>query len=381
MISWKNILLFAAVATAPLTATAELVWTKDEGWKIQGGVLADLGLTTPEQRRTALEKMNEAKRLQDEGSYSSALSIYNDVIEEYPGSDFAAEAFFQRGVVLFKRSEFEGAFGDLDELLRKHPEFHRFNDIIEEQYSIATAVKNGERPYLWGWMPWFKNYTKGLEFFDTINRNAPYGPRAEQALYDKGMLALKIDKNAEALDAFERLINNYPNSKLTPDAYIALAQTHSASVIGPQWDQGSTIDALNFYNDLVALFPDSHHAPEALKLADEMREVLAQNRLDLGLFYYERRNNNRAAAIFFNEAINAAPESETAKQAQKLLADIRAGKKAARNPMDWLFGRYPQSAAGDFVDAPSQAGLETMGFTTEDEKPGNTPVPAAPSHE
>lgn len=375
MTALKRISLLALLAAAPFTARAALVWTADGGWKVQGGLLADLGLDKPGQRTTALQKMNEAKRLQDAGSYSAALDLYEKVIEDYPGSEFAAEAYFQSSVIYFHRNQFEKAFEGLEELLRKHPEFRRFDEVITEQYAIATAIKEGKRPYLWGWMPWFKDNTKGLEIFDTVNRNAPYGVYADRALYDKGTLALDIGKNEDAIDAFERIISNYPESKLAPDAYLSLARTHADNVLGPEWDQGSTRDALNFYTDFTALFPNHPYAVEAADNADKMREVLAKNRMDIGLFYYEHRNNTRAAAIFFNEAINAAPDSDTAKEARKLLADIRAGKLPSRGVMDWIFGRYPVTSEGDYIDAPAQRGLESMGFVTE-KTPAATPAPA-----
>lgn len=363
-----KIALAVLFASAPFAAQAELVWTTDAGWQIKGGLLAGLGLDTEEKRQNALEKMNEAKRLQDKGKYGAAIGIYDDVIDDYPGSDFSAEAFYQRGNCRFLRNQFEKSFSDYEEIVRRRPEFSKFNDVIRGEYRVADAIKSGKRPYLWGRLPWFKDYKKGLEYFESVNRNAPYGRLATQALYDKGILALAIDENDTAIDAFERVINNYPDDTLVPDAYLALAKTCEISIIGPEWDQGATRNALNYYNDYISLFPQNPNAPEAVKGAEKMRETLARNRLDLGKFYYNRRNNSRAAAIFFNEVVNISPDSEAAKEAQEFLADIRAGKKAPRTLVDWFFGRYPETTSGDYIDAQSQANLDKMGFLTDSAK-------------
>jgi outer membrane protein assembly factor BamD len=350
----------AVLAFAPWVARAELVWTPEQGWHVQGGVAADLAQTT--ERKTALDLMNAARAAQEQEHWFSALGYYNDVIDEFPGTDFAAEAYFQKGVIHLHRNQFERSFNDFHDIIEKHPDFPRYGQVVQGQYDVAMAIKRGERPWLWGWIPWFKDNEKALEFFEKTYAAAPYGPRAELSLYEKGAWAREIDKEDEAIDAYERLVYRYPDSILTPRSYIAMAELYAGRVMGPHWDQGSTREALNFYRDFVALFPHDDYAPTAQKKVVELKDTLARNRLELGKFYYYRRNNGRAAAIFFNEAVNAAPKSEAAAEAQELLAKVRADEAPPRTLLDWIFGRYPKSDAGDFVDAQSQQNLDTMGF-------------------
>ncbi len=345
------VLLSAAFCVT--TAQAEVVWTPENRWQVKGGVLAEVAGDgeKPAVRQTAQSMLNEAARLQAEGSFHDALNGYEEIIDLYPGSTFAAEALFQSSVIYRQRAQFEKSFKGLQELLRLYPDYPRFNAVIEEQNTVALAIKAGERPMLGGWLPWFKDYALGLNYFEEVQRNAPYGPLATPALLNKGELALQIDREEEAIFAFERIINYYPRSPLTPTAYLALAQTYAGRSMGEEWDQGSTVEALNYYNDFLALFPQDARAESALQKSEELRENLAKTRLDMGRFYYERRNNARAAAIFFNEAITAAPETATAMEARQLLAAIQSGKKADRSVMDWIFGRYPENAASEYIDA------------------------------
>ncbi len=355
-----RILALAALALAPLAARAELVWTPEEGWQARGGLIADLA-AEPE-RKTALDLMNKARAAQEEESWYSALTYYNEVIDDFPGSDYEAEALYQKGVIHLRRSQFERAFKDFAAIPERHPEYPGFDRVIEGQYAVAMAIRRGERPWLWGWIPWFKDNEKALEFFDKVNAAAPYGPMADWSLYEKGEWAREIDKEEDAIDGYERLVYRYPDSFLTPKAYVAMAELYAGRVMGPHWDQGSTRDALNYYRDFVDLFPKDPQAPAAQQKVLELRDTLARNRLELGKFYYYRRNNGRAAAIFLNEAVNVAPDSAAAKEAQEVLALVRADEPPPRNLLDWIFGRYPKSDAGDFVDAQSQQNLESMGF-------------------
>jgi outer membrane protein assembly factor BamD (BamD/ComL family) len=372
----KALLLASALLFAlPAPVPAEIVWDATEGWSIaKGTTLTGQGLDTHEMRYEALNRLTAARRAQDDGSEYSALRGYAKICEDYAGTPLAAEAYYQSGVLYLQRRNFQDAFANLELLIRLHPEFTRFEEVIALQYRVATAIKDGERPRLWGWLPWFTDNSSGLDFFERIHRNAPYGTLAEQALYDKGLLALDIGKTEHAIDAFERIIHNYPASKLTPDSYLALASAYESTIIGHEWDQGATRNALNCYTDFISLFPAHTRAPEALANAEKMRETLAKNRFDLALFYYEHRNNARAAAIFFNESINAAPDSKVADDARKHLRLIRDGRLASRSSMDWIFGRYPVTPDSSYVDIPPQDDLETMGFITP-----KTAVPKPPA--
>lgn len=354
--------LGAFVSAAPLVH-AGLVWTPEGGWRVEGGVVEDLK-TEPE-RNDALALLNKAREKQEAESWFSALGCYNDVIDRYPGSDYAAEALYQKGLIHLRRSQFERSFDDFHEVLEKHPDYPHFSKVVQGQFDVAMAIKRGERPWLWGWIPWFKDEEKALEYFEKTNAVAPYGPKSVLSLYYKGEWAREIDKEEEALDAYERLIYKYPESPLAPWGYVAMAELYSNRVMGPDWDQGSTREARNFYKDFVSLFPNDPYAPHAQRKVEEMNDTLSRNRLELGKFYYYRRNNGRAAAVFFNEAVNAAPNSDAAKEAQELLAKVHADEPPPRTILDWVLGRYPKSDAGDFVDAQSQQNLDAMGFRSK----------------
>jgi outer membrane protein assembly factor BamD len=357
-----------------------IVWTDAKGWRLApGATFTDAGLSTREQRFNALALLTGARRQQDAGNPGTAISRYESVIKKFPGTALACEAHFQCGRIYHDRRQFSDAFDHLNIIIRQHPEFSRYNEVIEIQFQIATAIKDGVRPRLWGWIPWFTDNSRGLDYYEQVNRNAPHGVRSEEALFNKGLFALENEKTLDAIDAFERIIYNYPASKYVPDAYLVLAKTYEESIIGHEWDQSATRNALFYYSEFVVRHPSHERAPEAVTSVSRMRETLAKNRYDLGMFYYEHRNNARAAAVFFNEAINAAPASKTARDARTRIADINAGKLAARGAMDWFFGRYPVTRDAGYIDPSSHDDLDKMGFqgaTAPSAAPATAPVPA-----
>ncbi|GHC04542.1 tetratricopeptide repeat protein [Cerasicoccus arenae] len=350
------------------SAQAKLVWTSEEGWHAEGGVTqAILGdeLTSGGSEGSALHLMNEARREQEDGSLGDALGTYDDVIDDYPNSVYAPEAHYQRGVIYTKRSQFNKARDEFDEILRLYPNYDNFNAVIEGMYNLAERIQDGDLPYLWGFMPWFTDPAVGIELYETIVENAPFSEYAPLALMNIALMARDDDKPEEAIDALDRLINNYPQSLLAPDAYLQLADVYASLVQGASWDQGATREAVSFYQDYLILYPDTRGSYEAEAGLYYMRETLAESKFEVGEFYWKFRNNPRAARVMYSEAITVAPQSAIAKDAEAMIAKIDSGVEPPMNPADWVFGRYQRPSYNAYEDQSKIDALDDQAFQIE----------------
>lgn len=304
------------------------------------------------------------------GVAADALSFYESVVFKFPETFFAAEALFRQSVVCTKIHNFESAFEHLQVLIKTYPGSDRIGDALTQGYLIAEMVRQGARPYKWeGRLPWLKNRNAAMRFYEALYENAPNSPIAPKLLFQKGMFAYEIsheifesERVADAVDSLERLIINHPSSELVPESYLTLAKIYAEMCVGDEWDQTPTRQAINYYTDFYSLFPEHEKAEFAFNCAESLRNLLAENRAKIGDFYYSKHNNLRAAVVFYNEAITVASGSEAAKNAAEKIAKIRQGIRADRTLVDWLFGRYPAPATTDFLDAPSQRSLDSMGF-------------------
>ena len=299
----------------------------------------------------------------------AALSSFSEIIGLFPDSDFAAEALYQRGRIYSARRQFADAFDCFSALEDAYPASPRVDDAIIQAYLVTEMVRKGVRPLKGGWLPWFKDRTKALEYYDRLYEMAPHLPISPRLLYHKGKFAFELsrewfsfDKTLDAIDAFERMISIYPDAKFVPEAYMELARTYEAGIVGADWDQLSTRRAINYYTDFYSLFPEHPLAEFAYEKTVTLTNLLAANRLVFGDFYYSRHNNLRAAMTFYNEAVTLAPDSPAGIAAQDRLERIRRGERSERTLVDWLFGRYPNYDATDYLDAPSQKPLDEMGF-------------------
>jgi outer membrane protein assembly factor BamD len=321
-------LLFALPCLLPTAARADLVWSPQTGWRVEGGALS--GLAGAE-GRNALDQMNKARAAEEAGSTRSAIRTYQAVAKRYPNAIYAPEALYRSARLRLARKDYTKAFEDFQQVLGRYPNTRRFNEIIGEQYRIASALLDGARGRMFfGMLPGFKQRDKAIEYFETILVNAPYSDYAPLALMNVARGHQRLGNIEDAIDALDRMINNYSQTLLAPDAYLKLAQTHASLVDGPYYDQGSTKEAITYFTDFMLLFPSDTNIASAEKGLDGMKTMLAESKMRMADFYFYKRSNYKAARVFYNEAITAYPESAIAARAKSRLVEVEA--KAASQP-------------------------------------------------
>lgn len=310
---------------------ADLVWTPEGGWKVEGGVLASLA---GEEGKGALDLMNRARRSEEAGNVGAALRQYTAVTKRYPNSVYASEALFRQGLILQKQQKFYKAFTTYQSMVERYPNSDKFNQVIGEQYRIASGLNEGKRNKFFGFLPGFRNRDRAIEYFETIVATAPYSDYAPLALMNAARGYKRINEVEAAIDALDRMINTYPRNVLTPDAYLRIAETHASLVDGPLYDQASTKEAITYYEDYMILFPGDTGAAQAEKGLDQMKTVLARSKLVIADYYYKHRRNYKAAKVLYNEAITTYPDSPVAQEAREKLVvvDAKLDEQAAVQP-------------------------------------------------
>lgn len=321
-----TLLTFLLISAGTLSAQLNpLDWFGNDDEELEA---LDIASSAEESEATVMLETGKAKLAN--GNAGSANRRFKKMIKKYPNAQATGEARFLRGQILMSNGKWVQAFDNFQELIAEHAAYENFDNVIGAQFECATALMEGARGSILWVIPGFKQYDKAINQFEQIVRNAPYNDYAPLALMNIAIVAEQEEDPEIAIDALDRLINYYPQSMLAPDAYYNMAETYSNLVKGAEYDQGSTRQAISYYEDFLILFPQSSYLGEVEANLESMENLLASSRLTLGDFYYIYRGNNTAALVFYNETITIAPESESAAEARQRIVDIEAGVRPTR---------------------------------------------------
>lgn len=277
---------------------------------------------------TPADMLQRADALNRAGKTNSAKRLYKKLIKRFPLASECGQAYFAWAQIEISREHWIRAFNRLQAVFDEHPDFDQFDKLIQLQFDCASKLQDGARSRLLWVFPGFKQYGKAIEQYEAIVKNAPYSLYAPLALMNVALIAEKRNDADLAIDALDRLINDYPQSMLAPDAYFNLAETYASLVKGSAYDQGATREAIRYFEDFLILFPKSTFAPKVEQRIDEMQTLEAESRFQLGEFFYLYRSNSNAALVFYNETLTLAPKSELAKQAESRITAINEGIRA-----------------------------------------------------
>jgi len=353
----------AAACLLSLTAAAELERAPG-GWRLKPGTAGD---TKPAARaEEVLRTIDRAENLVVLQDDRAALALWTQLLETEAGTDAEAVALLGRAKLYARRGQLDAAEADLDTLFKGHANFAAFGEAVAAAYDLAQRFEQGQRRYLGGWFPWFKDPLHALTIYDKILKVAPNGPLAEESLIHAARLAEREDRKEVYNEMLERIVSDYPTSKHAAEALERLAKLRGAESLGPDYDQATTLESADHWRTLADQFPKDARSQQAAERIKELRDRAARARLNLGKFYWYQRNNPEAAKLMANACRSLSPESEAAKEAEGLLAEIAANPFPPKSVADTLLGRYPRPR-GAAEAKPTAVGddLDSLGFRKE----------------
>ncbi len=331
MLSPRILILFL-VSLVATSLVASAAWYNPFSWrKSKEEILEEqLRAPTPEEEAMAKFKFEEAMEHYNNGKRSKAHNQFEKLAKDYRRTLIAPEALLMKGQIEFEWNRFKDAFETGISVVRRYPDFEGFDRVLAMQFNVATALMEGRRGRMFGFIPKMKTPGKSRGYFETIIIQAPYSAYAPMCLMNVAMVSQNVNEQDYAIDALDRLINFYPNTMFGPEAYFMMGEIFSTLVDGPFYDQSATNKSISFYEDFLILFPDNPFAGQAEDGLAQMREVNAQSKYLLGEWFYKYRNNTTAALVFFNETITVAPNSESAQAARDRIERIRTGGRPPR---------------------------------------------------
>ena len=246
--------------------------------------------------------------------YSVAIRKLEQLIEVFPASPYAAKARYHIGEIYQMAGEKEKAFQSYQKVLDNYPSSDLVTTAVSKQFVIGGQFANKKQG---GWFSFLRSDPADL-LTRTVTA-APYAAEAEKALYDLGNYHFREKHFQEAIDTFDRLVQDYPESQYGPAAELKAGEANFKIYRKQKNNEDLLLNTSTRLASFLARYPDNKDKNKAQKLYSQTREFLAGKVMEVAQFY-EKNKNRKAAKIYFKKVVNDYPETEAAKKAgEKIL--------------------------------------------------------------
>lgn len=296
-------------------------------------------------RPYALLKLAEAeisaagKRINDETA-RRAIEFLDQAEKAADTDRVRAEAVFQRAEIYFRRGEFADSASEYQRLLNEFPEDKRTK---EARLQAGWAAHNAGR------------YADALRTAETVLREIPELPEADEWLYLKANCQRQLVRNEEAVATYRALLSRFPESRFARVARYekALANYRAGNFEQAIEDAGAVQDDPEMQKDAYWVLAESYAALKEDDRAVQFYRLIVREYPDTDIaahatyrlaYHLQMQEDFRAAAQYYRQVAATWPKADLAPRALFASAVCRSrsgDREAAIQEWSQLVDRFP----------------------------------------
>jgi outer membrane protein assembly factor BamD len=312
----KTTFISFAVATALLVtgtpAHAFWIWTPESGKWVNPKYSV---------KQTPAEQLAYANEFFELRKYEEALREYKKLLKNYSKAREAAQAQFGIARTWEVMKKYWRAVEEYQKVVDRYPFSDLGPTVVERQYTIANLFLEGKTKDREFAQSLLGTDYKIPDVFIKVIKNDPYGPYAPASQYKIGLFHLEKKEYQEARDAFEKTVNDYPDSKWAESARYQIAVADAKRSVGAQYDQKTTTIAVQGFEDYVKANPDSQLSDSAKAQISQLRLKEAENNFVVGEYYWKTKKY-RSAKLYWQTVVADYADTPWAVKAEEKLKTI-----------------------------------------------------------
>ncbi|MGB0717260.1 MAG: outer membrane protein assembly factor BamD [Phycisphaerae bacterium] len=275
--------------------------------------------------------LHVAKKLNSEGEHRQALRATDVFIAEYGENDLMyPDALLIRAQAQVGLERFDEAHETLSAFLTEFGGMGSTNEALRLEFLIAETYLSGvKRKFLGARI--LPSEDEAFRILDDISIDYPESPMAEAAIKTKGDYMFREGDHALAEFEYERMLNEYPNSRYYQYALVRSAEAALASHGGIDYDEAALIEAEERYLEYQRQYPGSAQRDDVQLILTGIREQRAEKEFQTG-DYYERTDHLRSAVFYYQLVVQDWPGTLAASKAARKLELIGPGAEMPENP-------------------------------------------------
>jgi len=261
---------------------------------------------------------------ENDGRNNKAIDRYDELADEIPLAKKAPEARFRQARLLDQGGDTLDAFEAYQQLLTRYQGSGYYQQALDAQAEMAFAAADGEIKNSFLGLKSDLSDSKVIEMLEKVAANAPRSRVASRAGLKVGDIHAERDRTADAVRAYRRVVEDYPQSPEAPEASFLIGKILLEQAEEGNQDQANLQRAEEALRDYLAQFPGHSRNDEARKLISNIGGRDLQNTYDIARFY-EKKGDLGSARFYYQEVVRRAKSGELHDQAQARLAALGDG--------------------------------------------------------
>jgi outer membrane protein assembly factor BamD len=263
-----------------------------------------------------------AQSAEKEGNIKRAIRAYKSLVKHHPKDALAPGAVYRCAQLQEQLHNYTPAAESFLWLVERYPSSPHFEEAIEAQFRIGEVYLNGKKLKVLG-IPIASALDRAVTIFANVVRTAPYGKYTARAQFDIGLAREKQGANDAALQAYQAVVDKFPNEPIAVDAQYQIGYIwFTASQTGTK-DAAAANNAKTAFQDFLFHYPKSEKAAQARANLEILEHKQTANSYKVAKFY-DKQKYYRAAVIYYNEVIRQQPGSQESNEAKKRIDQLRA---------------------------------------------------------
>jgi len=311
MKSKKVLAFFILLAIPAYPSQAYWVWSPESG-----------KFVNPEEgnQDIAHEKYEYAMQLYREKDLDKASDELKELLKTYRTSKIAPEAQYRLGIIHEEKSDYLKAFEAYKAIIETYPQSERIDEVLEREFRIGNLFLSGRKGKLMG-LEILPSLPRAAEVFEHIVKQAPFSEFGDEAQFRLGLTYKKMGRFDEASNAFQAVLDNYPQSDLVAEARFQVAENAFQKSNVEKRDQRALEKASEAVDHFLMRYPDAETSEKASKLRSEIDEKNAEKNYRIGS-YYEKSNYLSSAIIYYKDVAKRYPETKWGVKAKAKLESL-----------------------------------------------------------
>ena len=275
-------------------------------------------------RDNARDQFAYCQELMAEENWSKARRQLDALVREWPTSQEAPKAQqLVAEICLTRIQNSEDAFAEYRYLLDFYSSSCDYDGIVDKLYQVANLMKRDGKEVLF---IRFANTVDVRRAYEACVLHAPGAKWVPEAMLTIGALREDEGKYAEAVQVYENLRNIHPDSEEAKTALLREAESRMVLLREHEYNRARCRDTVDFLKQALAVCRQTD--VDALQgLLDEALGRIAEEEWRATKFYDSPTRTKRSAVSAYEKFLVENPDSPHAEEAKSRLSELKEGSR------------------------------------------------------